>query len=362
MTRTPADRRTPAAVAGALLATVMFVICGVWLMADDSSVAVAPHFKRGVSLAHLHRGDVGYGSDDCRRQLRAIRDVGGNWIAITDFAYMRAVDQPDLRFSGGGSDREAAIVKTIQDAHALGLKVVLKPHIWSHLFGSAGKWHGDIRMNSEEDWDRWFEQYTQYMLHQARIAQRTGADLLCIGCEYEGTTASQEARWRKLIGRVRQEYAGPLTYASAFGEWPLIEWWDEVDYIGINAYFPVATRAAATEEEIRAGWTDIHRRLEPFARRWDKQLLFTELGYSASSRAAVEPWSYDIVDPQPALQARLYKVALEEAKKRNYMAGVFLWKWFTSDRFRRGEGAEPFVIQDREAVLNSLRQLWTQRK
>jgi hypothetical protein len=311
-----------------------------------------------VSLAHLHRGGVGYGSDDCRKQLQAIKDAGGNWIAINDFAYMPAVDRPQVRFGRDNTMREQNVVKCIEDAHALGLKVLVKPHIWSHEFHGNDKWHGDIAMTSEPDWDEWFRQYGEYVLFHARLAQRTKCEMLCIGVEYQGTSASQEARWRKLIAEVRNVYHGPITYAAAFGEWPHIKWWDAVDYIGIDAYFPVAKSRRASEDELRAGWTHVYGFLEPLAKQWNKPILFAELGYSASADAGLQPWAYEVTDPDPAYQALLYRVALEEAAKRQYIAGVFLWKWFTSDQFRKFEGRDPFAMQDREEVLAVLRAMW----
>jgi hypothetical protein len=313
---------------------------------------------KGISLAHLHRRGMGYGSDACRKQLDAIAATGANWIAINDFAFMRSVTSPEVQFNRDRSMREDDIVKCIDDAHAAGLKVLVKPHIWSHEFWQNHKWHGDIKMSSEADWDAWFGQYGQYVLYHARIAERAKAEMFCIGVEYEGTSGSQEARWRKLIAEVRKVYSGPLTYASAFGEWPKIKWWDAVDYIGIDAYFPVAAKSNASEAEIRAGWDHVYGFLDPFAKQWKKPLLFTEIGYSPSAKAALEPWAYDVVDSDDALQARLYRIALEESAKHDYMAGVFLWKWFTSDEYRRTEGHDPFALQDRQQVIEVLKALW----
>ncbi len=337
---------------------VLVLIC---VHLRSSAVSFAGEIQ-GVSLAHLHRNGFGYGSDECRKQLEAIKSIGANWVALNDFAYMKAVDQPNLRFGGDRTMGESTIVKCIEDAHALGLKVLVKPHIWSHQFHGNGKWHGDIKFTNEADWDQWFGQYTEYVLFHARIAQKTKADMLCIGVEYEGTSIPQEGRWRKLIAEVRKVYSGPLTYASAYGEWPHIKWWDAVDYIGIDAYFPLASKPNASDAEIRAGWNHVYGFIEPFARKWNKPLIFTEIGYSASSRGALEPWSYDVVDPDPAFQANLYRIALEECSKRDFMAGVFVWKWFTSDQFRKIEGRDPFAMQDREQVLEALREKWIEGK
>jgi hypothetical protein len=180
---------------------------------------------------------------------------------------------------------------------------------------------------------------------------------VCIGVEYEGTSM-QQVRWRKLIADVRAVYKGYVTYAATFMEWKKVPWWDAVDCIGIDAYFPLTDRAMAGDDELRAGWTKVYAELEPLAHKIGKPICFTEIGYSDSSLAGKEPWSYTIVDSSVEYQARLYKVAIEEAAKRDFVAGLFIWKWFTSDDFRRLEGRDPFVMQDREPVLAVLRQAW----
>ena len=326
---------------------------------------------KGVSLAHVHRGGGGYGSDDCRAQLKRIAAHGGTWVSVSDFAYMTSVTQPSVRHGRGRGRGQASendgLRQVIADAHAAGLKVLVKPHLWSRDFsGPNAKWHGDIFMNSDADWAEWFAQYGDYILAQARLAQATHAEAFCIGVEYGGTVA-QEARWRKLIADVRAVYAGKLTYAASFAEWQRVAWWDALDCIGIDAYFPVATSRKAGEAELRAGWAKVYAELEPFVRRSGKQVCFTELGYSASADAGKTPWAYDVVDEDPEYQARLYKVALEEAAKRDWVVGAFLWKWFTSDP-PAGAGAggggggrrrrDPFAMQDREPVLNVLREVW----
>ena len=312
---------------------------------------------KGVSLAHLHRRGMGYGSDDCRAQLKAIADVGANWIAIADFGFMSSVTDPHIKFGGDRSLTEADLVKCIDDAHATGLKVLLKPDIWCHDFSRLKKWHGDIAMTSEADWDIWFADYTRFILHHAQLAQSAKADGFCVGMELEGTSR-QEARWRAVVSEVRKVYTGPLTYAAAYGEWPHIQWWDAVDCIGVNGYFPLTGKESTDEADLRRGWAVVYGFLEPFAKKWNKPICFTELGYSESVRAGLEPWEYNVVGSDKEYQARLYRIAVEEAAKRDFIVGIFAWKWFTSDQGPRMERHDPFGIQDRPLVLDALRRAW----
>ncbi|MCS7033800.1 MAG: hypothetical protein NZ561_07365 [Phycisphaerae bacterium] len=307
---------------------------------------------RGICLASA-RG--GYGSEACRQQLARIRELGANWVALNDYAWMPAVNRPEIRYGRQGRSPEGDLERCIRDAHALGLKVLLKPHLWSREF-HAGKWHGDIRMSSEADWDAWFANYTEYLLTNAKLARDTEADALCIGVELEAA-ADQEARWRKLIAEVRAVYGGPICYSAAFLEWPKIHWWDAVDVIGITAYWPVGPHANPTEADIRARWTAIHSELEDFSREWNKSILFSEVGYTAAAGGAAEPWQHAHGEHFEQ-QALLYRIAIEEARKRPFMKGVFLWKWFTSDRESDQWGGDPYTIQDKPLVLEAVGELW----
>lgn len=310
---------------------------------------------RGVCLASA-RG--GYGSEECRQQLLEIKKLGANWIALNDYAWMNAIDRPEIRYGRNGRSPEGDLAKCIEDAHAIGLKVLLKPHLWAREF-HGGKWHGDIAMTNDADWDAWFANYTQFVITNAKIAEATKADGLCIGVEYE-KTVHQEARWRKLIADVRAVYSGPICYSAAFLEWQKIKWWDAVDCISITAYWPVGPKENPSDEDIRAGWQKIYDELEPFAVKWNKGVVFGELGYTTAAKTAAEPWSHDHGE-EFDLQARLYRIAIEEAQKRPYMKGVFVWKWFTSSQRNRQWGGDPYTLQDKPLTLDVLRELWKQR-
>ena len=67
------------------------------------------------------------------------------------------------------------------------------------------------------------------------------------------TTIEREADWRDLITRIRKRYSGPIVYASNWwGEYDRIAFWDAVDYMGINAFFPLSDRADPSLAELRS--------------------------------------------------------------------------------------------------------------
>jgi hypothetical protein len=310
---------------------------------------------RGLNVAHLHSRDVGYGSDAYVQQLAKLKAMGATWVALTDFFYMARVDSPEVRW---GRDPDAATMRlAVRQAHAAGLKVLLKPHIWSRDFWDGGKWPGDVAMKSEADWQAFFANYTQAIVATAKLAQDERADAVCIGCELDGTV-QRSAEWRQVVGRVRAVYTGALTYASGYLTFDRMDWWDAVDCIGVNAYFPVARRDRADASEIQRGWRDAIRRMERTAERFGRKVCVTELGYSQSPKAGREPWSYDVPEADPQYQAMLYREALAALDGSDQIVGVFLWKWFTADSWQRHERGDPFAIQANPEAVEAMKKAW----
>jgi len=311
---------------------------------------------RGMTLAHLHRADLGYGSDACRVQLDNLKNLNVNWIAINPFAYMPQINKPGLSFGGDRSMSRNNMIRVVKDAHERGMSVLIKPHIWSGEF-ARGKSPMEIAMTTDADWDVWFASFTDYIMDNAKLAQESGAEALSVGCELEGTSKHTE-RWKKLIAQVRTVYTGKLVYAAAFEEWKQIEFWEDLDCVGINAYWPVADVRNASDEEVRAGWRNRLASLVTFAKKINRPICFTELGYTLSDKAAMEPWEYAVETENAKLQERLYTIALEETRASGVVVGVFVWKWFTADAWKRHERGDPFAIQDNAALVERIKHAW----
>ena len=73
----------------------------------------------------------------------------------------------------------------IRDAHALGLAVLVKPHVWV-----PRSWAGAVAMNSEHDWQQWFANYRRELTRIARIAEEEKAEALAIGTELDAHDAA----------------------------------------------------------------------------------------------------------------------------------------------------------------------------
>lgn len=263
---------------------------------------------------------------------------GVTHISQTPFGWQRQETSPDLHRSTSPhvwwGETDEGIRITTRLAQASGIKVMLKPHVWLTK-PTPGKWRANIQMSTEAEWHVWFENYSNFILHYARLAEELKIELFCIGTELSGTTVTREKDWRQLIQKVRQVYSGQLTYAANwYQEYTRINFWDELDFIGIQAYFPLSKNAHPALKELLKNWAPYLKEIEAISQKYQKPVIFTEIGYRSQSNAASHPWEWirpfsgNPVSADFQLQADLYEAFFQIFWEKPWFAGVYFWKWF----------------------------------
>jgi hypothetical protein len=289
-------------------------------------------FQKGITLAHegFRSGD-GYGSDAAFAQLARIKALGANSVTLVPYGFTRAPAETTVQWIGS-DETDERVARTIREARRLGLATVLKPQLWSR-----GTWTGDIAFTDEAAFQKWMASYRLFILHYARLAELEHAGLLVIGTELGGLTG-REAEWRALIREVRRVWSGPLTYAANWGqEVERIAFWNDLDYIGVNFYYPLVSKAGETPREGSPRLRELDKTLERLSKRHGKPVLFTEVGYAASAAAALEPWKELNADLDPKMQARCYEVVFRSFYRRPWLAGLSWWKWPSHGRGSAGD-------------------------
>src|SRR4030065_873482 len=71
-------------------------------------------------------------------------------------------------------------------------------------------------------------------------------------------------------------------------------WWDAVDIIGVDAYYPLSTKTTPSLDELRTAWQPIVVSLASLAAKWKKPLILTEIGYRSIDGTAMHPWDWQI--------------------------------------------------------------------
>ena len=225
------------------------------------------------------------------------------------------------------SDEDVAFV--IAYAHARGVRVLLKPQL---DVPNHAQWRGSIAPDDERAWQAWFASYQKFILHYARLAQTNSVEEFAVGTELAGTSARTDD-WRALIRAVRAEYTGLVTYAANHsGEELAVQFWDDLDFIGVNAFYHLTNYRAPTLQDILDGWTIPIQRLETLHQKFpDRPIVFTEVGYRSLDRANIWPWEWqraDNVDLQE--QALLYQALFEAwwyPPQRAWFRGMYIWNW-----------------------------------
>jgi len=267
-------------------------------------------FQRGVNFT-AEFPDI-YASEGARRILETLPGYGVNAIALVPYGWS-ARSSPLVRFAGSGSwESDEGLEEMSRVAHGRGMKVLLKPGLWVE-----GGYGGDLEFVSAEDQAKWFEQYGLFLDHYAHMAKRIHADLFSVGGEFPNLSP-YEAEWRKLIARTRELYPGPLVYAANFGEeFENIKFWDALDYIGLQEYYPLPDDLS-TEA--------IVQKVEAVERKFERPVIFTEAGFPSRRVPNREPWDDSSGKVSLDDQARCYEAVLRAFYDKPWFAGVYWWK------------------------------------
>jgi hypothetical protein len=266
------------------------------------------------------------------KEIASLLKCHVSWISQTPFAFQRDAKASSLttHFSSdrvwwGESDE--GISKTTQLARKAGIKTLLKPHIW------VGKgWPGDIEMKSDTSWQRWFRLYEKFIVHYAELAEKNKIEVFCIGTELH-KTIGREKDWRTIIAKIRLAYRGKLTYAANFHEeYEQVKFWDALDYIGVQAYFSLTQNNNHALNDLKRGWEAPLASIERVHKKFNKPVLFTEIGYRSDTKAAIEPWTWPQENSGAEIsneaQANCYSAFFQSVWKKTWLEGVYFWKWY----------------------------------
>jgi len=212
---------------------------------------------------------------------------------------------------------------------------------------------GRIAMKSEEDWRRWFDDYRRFIVHQAVVAEASGAALFCVGTELSGTEG-REKEWRRTIAAVRLATGAPLTYAANWAaNAPKVPFWDALDAVGVDFYDSLGKDAKLSDKALEAGVKAAVKPLAALAASAKKPVIFTEAGYPPVKSAWIAPHDEDSGRPAgPEDAARSVAAVFRALEKETWWKGVYWWKAFSDGRpARPGEKGYNVIGTPAEKVI-----------
>ena len=288
--------------------------------------------------------------------IAPVLNVKANYAAIMPFGFIKNLNHPEIVYNTNRQwfgETSAGVTQYIGELKKKHIKIMLKPQIWV--------WHGEftgtIKMNDEADWKRLEDAYSKFILEYAVLANQLYVDIFCIGTELELFIEHRPNYWLGLIENIRAVYKGKLTYAANWDEYTRTPFWDRLDYVGIDAYFPVSDSQTPTVDECIKGW-EIHKpKIKIMSNTHNKPILFTEFGYRSVDYTGKAPWKSDRDMGAVNLQAQLHatKALFEVFWNENWFAGGFVWKWFINHNAVGGENNHMFTPQNKptEAIIGA---------
>ncbi|WP_051480721.1 hypothetical protein [Cellulomonas sp. KRMCY2] len=264
------------------------------------------------------RGERGtWTGPTARRSMELmVERLATSWTAVTFAALQDTAQSTEIHFRDAPTVTDDEVRAAIGHAKELGLKVCLKPVVNC----ADGTWRAhinffDVDVPGEPTWAQWFASYTAFIVHHARIAQETGAEMLSIGCEMVQSDRRAD-QWRALVAEVRAVYEGRLTYNCDKYQEDRLTWWDAVDVISSSGYYPVGT------------WDEQLDRIERVVATHGKPFLFLESGCPSREGSQHMPNDWTLQGaPSQAAQREFYEEMFAATARRPWVGGFMLWDW-----------------------------------
>ena len=283
-----------------------------------------------------------------KEHVNPVRNINANYAAIMPFGFIRDLNNPNISFN---SDKQwfgettLGARQYIQELQKANIKIMLKPQIWVW----QGEFTGNIKMTNETDWKELEQTYLLFILEYAQLAAEMNVEIFCIGTELEQFVVARPAYWNELIQKIKTIYKGKLTYAANWDEYKRTPFWPQLDFIGIDAYFPVSEEQTPTLATCLHGWEKHKQGIHSMSKVHGKPILFTEFGYRSVDYAGKAPWKSDRDMNQVNLNAQTNttKALFDTFWNEEWFAGGFIWKWHHDYKKSGGKNNSRFTPQNK---------------
>ena len=282
--------------------------------------------------------------------IKPVQNIRSNYVALMPFGFIKDVSSPKITHNTDRQwfgETENGLLQYAKRFQKENIGIMVKPQIWVW----KGTFTGKIKMTSEENWIALEDSYRAFILTYAAAAEKVNAELLCIGTELEEFVKNRPQYWRKLIQEIRGIYKGKLTYAANWDEFSRVPFWDALDYIGIDAYFPLSDDKTPTIAVYEQGWQPHKKQILALQKEHQKPVLFTEFGYRSVDFSGKKPWDSKRVEGGVNLEAQTNALQAihNQFWNEDWFAGGFIWKWFHSHDRVGGEQNNRFTPQNKPA-------------
>jgi len=313
---------------------------GLWLVRGDGSSAPLPETATSApSSRAVLAGGPFYGMaiqvDTAHRTvelftplIKQVAGLGADTVMLSVNVYQEHAGSHYPARDPDYTPSRRQLLALFEVAHRCGLRCALMPKVL--LSNPRGtEWRGVIQPDNG-DWDTWFDHYRRLMVDFARIAAEGNVELFFVGSELVSTEKFTE-QWRRIIREIRRVYKGRLAYSANWDHYSVIEFWPDLDLIGMTTYYKLADGPNPTVEQLLTAWRPFKQQILRWQATIGKPLIFTEVGWCSQEGAAARAWDYyqnQVATPAGhEEQRRCYEAFMKTWENVPQVGGVIWWEW-----------------------------------
>lgn len=259
--------------------------------------------------------------------IEEIAELGAESVLISPAAYMEHARSQAIFIDAMRTPAPDDFKDLLLHARKLGLRTIVMPIVLLK-YPRGSEWRGVIE---PPDWDDWWMDYRDFIKYFADIAREGQADAFMVGSELV-STEKYTAEWVKTIDTCRAHFrSGKLGYSANWDHYQPIKFWDKLDFVSMTSYYTLADKKNPSVEEIVKKWEPIRRDILSWAKKINKPVVLTEVGWCSQEGAAMAPWNYYQNQHASAAgheeQRRLYEAFIKAWNGADGLGGVFWWEW-----------------------------------
>ncbi len=314
---------------------------GVYEVGSDPSVGF-----NLISWANFGGG----GASTWENAVQSIYDAGFSEVSISPVRYI-TLGTGSIATSSSQGPELAHIAAGISRAKSLGMRVTVNPFVEPAGFSTWRGFYNPSPGSAESN--TFWNDYEQYLVDVAQIAQANGADAMTVGTELKAITqnSGNNAKWNSVISAVDAQFGGSLGYAANWDNYQDANLtstiWENsaIDFLGIDSYFQGMLSNSQADNsgsypnptfinQVETAWNDkLDNEIIPFAAARQSggglPVEFVEIGYLPYNRTTVSPQNTSGAidqDEQNMAYEGLMR-ALDGRQATGELTSVNLWNW-----------------------------------
>ena len=329
---------------------LIYAFCLLFLLSGCAMTSINPAKINGVSFV-ASRDSIS------KKNISPVLKIYANYASVMPFGFIKNLSHPEIEYDSNRQwfgETKDGVKQYVLELKKEGVYIMMKPQIWVW----RGEFTGQINMTTEEDWKYLEDSYTKFIMDYAKLAEETDVEIFCIGTELENFIDKRPNYWKKLISQVKKVYHGKLTYAANWNEYHKTPFWSDLDYIGIDGYFPISDLKTPSVEDCKTGLKPWKTEMKAFYSTLNKPVLFTEFGYRSVDFTAKQPWRSDVEMDVVNLNAQTNatQAFFDSFWNEDWIAGGFIWKWFHDNESVGGPNDAWFTPQNKpvESIIKEV--------